>query len=81
MPTTKKYSDDEVRQRKNARQKEYEKRSGYKAIHEYDKKTYTQIKFRERKDIAELYKAKCAKLGISLSEPLHKAIQDFLESE
>lgn len=74
----KKYTEEEARQRKNARQKEYERRTGYKAIHEYDKKTYTQIKFRERNDIAERYKAKCAELGISLSEPLHKAIEEFL---
>lgn len=78
---TKKFTPEEARKRKNTRQKEYEKRTGYKAIREYDQKTYTQIKFREKKEIAEQYKAKCAELGISLSESLHKAIQDFLESE
>lgn len=77
---TKKFTPEEARERKNARQKEYEKRTGYKAIREYDQKTYTQIKFREKKEIAEQYKAKCAELGISLSEPLHKAIEEFLRN-
>jgi len=77
---TKKFTDEEARQRKNARQREYAKRTGFKANNDYNKKAYTQIMIRERKDIAEQYKAKCKELGISYSEPLHEAIEKFLEN-
>ena len=45
----------------------------------YNAKTYTQISVSVYKDVAEAYKAKCKKLGISYSEPFHRAINDLLE--
>ncbi len=75
----KKYTEEEARERKNQRQKEYSKRTGYKSNHDYDKKTYTQILIRVKKDIAEEYKAKCNDLGIPYSQPLHEAIENFLK--
>lgn len=77
----KKYTDEELRQRKNARQREYLKGSGYTINNDYNKRSYTQIMVREKKEIAEAYKAKCDRLGISYSKVLHEAIQAFLEKE
>lgn len=74
------YTDEEVRERKNARQREYAKKTGYRSSHTYDKKTYTQILVRERKEVAEAYKAKCAELGIPYSQPLHEAIENILKN-
>lgn len=45
----------------------------------YNAKTYTQISASVHRDVAEAYKAKCKKLGISYSEPFHKAIKELLE--
>ena len=44
----------------------------------YNKKTYTQISVSVHKEKAEAYKEKCAQLGITFSEPLHKAIDEIL---
>jgi hypothetical protein len=44
----------------------------------YNQKTYTPIVVSVKKDIATAYKSKCDALGITYSEPLHKAIEDFL---
>lgn len=44
----------------------------------YNAKTYDRIQLNLRKDKAAAYKAKCDALGISYSEPLHKAIEDIL---
>ena len=44
----------------------------------YNKKTYTQISVSVKKDIAERYKAKCKADGITISEPLHKAINAYI---
>lgn len=76
-----KYTEEEARQRKNERQREYLKKSGYTNNNDYNKKSYTQIMVREKKEIAEAYKAKCDKLGISYSKILHEAIQGFLDEE
>lgn len=44
----------------------------------YNAKTYTQLAVSVHKDKAAAYKAKCEELGISYSEPLHKAIDELL---
>lgn len=44
----------------------------------YNTKTYTRIQLNVRKATADAYKEKCKQLGISYSDPLHKAIQDTL---
>ena len=44
----------------------------------YNAKTYDRIQINVRKDKAAAYKAKCDELGITYSEPLHKAIDDLL---
>ena len=44
----------------------------------YNKKTYTTIVLSLRKEKAEAYKQKCTELGISFSEPLHKAVDELL---
>lgn len=41
-------------------------------------KTYDRIQLNVRKDKAAAYKAKCDELGISYSDPLHKAIDEIL---
>lgn len=45
----------------------------------YNAKTYTRIFVSVHKEVAEAYKAKCKRLGISYSEPFHRAINDLLE--
>lgn len=44
----------------------------------YNSKTYDKITIAVKKEKAAAYKAKCAELGITLSEPLHKAIDEVL---
>lgn len=46
---TKKFTDEEARERKNARQREYSKRTGFKANTEYNKRTYEQYNLKLRK--------------------------------
>ena len=46
----------------------------------YNQKTYDQIVVKVRKEKAAAYKEKCTQLGISFSEPLHKAIDQILNS-
>lgn len=46
----------------------------------YNKKTYDRITVNVRKDIAEVYKTKCAAAGVSLSDPLHRAIEEFIRN-
>jgi hypothetical protein len=75
------YTEEEARERKNARQREYAKRTGYAANNRYNKMTYSQIVVKERKEVAEMYKKKCDELGISYSEILHEAIKRFLEND
>lgn len=72
------FTEEEARERKNARQREYAKRTGYKANNEYNKKTYSQITIRVKKEVAEQYKAKCDELGITYGAILQKAIENFL---
>lgn len=74
-----KYTEEEARERKNARQREYAKRTSYKANNDYNKRTYTQIVVRVKKEVAENYKSKCDELGISYGAILQEAIDDFLE--
>ncbi len=76
----KKYTKEEARERKNARQREYAKRTGFKSNNEYNKRTYTQIIVRERNEIAEEYKEICDSMGISYSTPLHEAIANFIKN-
>ena len=47
----------------------------------YDAKTYDRITIKVRKETAAIYKEKCQKKGIPLSQPLHEAIQMFIEKE
>lgn len=47
----------------------------------YNDKTYTRISVSVKKDTATAYKEKCERLGISYSEPLHEAINEFLSGE
>ena len=47
----------------------------------YNAKTYTRIALDVRNETATAYKAKCDKLGIPYSAPLHKAIKEFLAEE
>lgn len=52
------------------------------AVHRrYNEKTYTVIRVSVRKETAENYKAKCEKLGIPYSQPLHEAIAKLIEEE
>ena len=74
-----KYTEEEARERKNARQREYAKKTGYKASDDYSKRTYTRIVVLVRNAKAEQYKAKCDELGISYGAILQEAIDDFLE--
>lgn len=68
---------EKLAQRRDA-QKEYEKRTKYKSGIQYRKKTYTQMSFSVRKDIAEKYKEKCQQEGITYSKLFHDAIRSFL---
>lgn len=72
------YSEEEARERKNARQREYAKKTGFKANNDYNKKAYTQIIVREKKEVADAYKAKCKELNIPYSQPLHEAVMKIL---
>lgn len=83
MPTTERkiFTEEERRERKNARQREYAKRTNYAANNAYNKKTYTQIAISVRKEKALEYKKKCQKLGISYSQPLHEAIEKILNEK
>ena len=72
------FTEEEARERKNARQREYAKRTGYKSNNEYNKKTYSQITVRIKKEVAEQYKAKCDELGITYGAILQEAIENFL---
>lgn len=75
-----KFTEEEARERKNARQREYAKKTGYKANNDYNKRTYSQIVVRVKKETAEQYKAKCDELGISYGAILQEAIEKFLEN-
>lgn len=44
----------------------------------YNAKAYDRIQINVRKEKAAAYKAKCEELGITYSEPLHKAIDEIL---
>lgn len=75
-----KFTEEEARERKNARQREYAKKTGYKANNDYNKRTYSQIVVRVKKETAEQYKAKCDELGITYGAILQEAIDKFLEN-
>ncbi len=75
-----KFTEEEARERKNARQREYAKKTGYKVNNDYNKRTYSQIVVRVKKETAEQYKAKCDELGISYGAILQEAIEKFLEN-
>lgn len=47
----------------------------------YNAKTYTRIQLNVRKATANAYKEKCKQLGISCSDPLHKAIAETLDKK
>ena len=73
------YTDEEARQRKILHQKEYAQRTHYASNNKHLANNYTHINLKERKDIAEEFKQKCVRLGVSQREILLKAITDFLE--
>ena len=45
----------------------------------YNEKTYDRLVVSVKKETATAYKTKCEKLGVSYSEPLHKAISEFIK--
>ena len=74
-----KEADREYQARYYKEHKAEKKRTTSSAVkNRYNKKTYTQISVSVKKDIAERYKAKCKADGITISEPLHKAINAYL---
>lgn len=62
---------EEIKKRKTHTSSEVKRR--------YNEKTYTQIIVSVKKEIASQYKDKCKKNGIPYSQPLHDAIEKFLE--
>ncbi|MBQ2175326.1 MAG: hypothetical protein II453_09765 [Alphaproteobacteria bacterium] len=74
-----KEADREYQARYYREHKDEKKRTTSTAVkNRYNKKTYTQISVSVKKDIAERYKAKCKADGITISEPLHKAINAYI---
>ena len=74
-----KEADREYQARYYREHKDERKRTTSTAVkNRYNKKTYTQISVSVKKDIAERYKAKCKADGITISEPLHKAINAYI---
>lgn len=74
-----KEADREYQARYYREHKDEKKRTTSTAVkNRYNKKTYTQISVSVKKDIAERYKAKCRADGITISEPLHKAINAYI---
>lgn len=64
----------------------YQKHKGERKTHtssevknRYKQKTYTRLTLEVRKEKAELYKQKCKEKNIPYSQPLHNAIEKFLE--
>lgn len=49
-----------------------------KVKNRYNTKTYDRITVSLKKDIAKRYKEKCDRIGITRSEPIHNAIDEFL---
>ena len=50
----------------------------YVSVGKSREKTDTQIVIRVRNDVAEAFRSKCAEMGITQSQILHKAIAEFL---
>ncbi|MEG0179835.1 MAG: hypothetical protein RR654_09815 [Oscillospiraceae bacterium] len=44
----------------------------------YNAKAYTRFNLSVKKETAAAYKARCDELGITYSEPFHKAIEELL---
>lgn len=44
----------------------------------YNSETYDRVSVCLRKEQARQYKARCAELGISMAEPLRRAVERFL---
>lgn len=63
---------EEIKKRKTHTSSEVKRR--------YNEKTYTQIIVSVKKETAIQYKEKCKELGVSYSQPLHDAIEKFLEN-
>ena len=74
----KKFTEEEARERKNARQREYAKRTGFKASKEYNQKTYKSynVNFRvdEDSDIIEHIESK-KKQGLNTTEAFRSLIR------
>lgn len=47
----------------------------------YYEKNFTRLILNVRKDRAEVYKKKCAEMGIPYSQPLHEAIDEFIKKD
>lgn len=75
------YTEEEARERKNARQREYAKRTGYSSNQKYNKETYSRITIAVKRDIAEAYRNRCNELGIPYSRPLHETIEKIIGND
>jgi predicted DNA binding CopG/RHH family protein len=73
-----KFTEEEARERKNARQREYAKRTGYQSQKKNLRDNYTRIIIAIKKDKAERFKQKCKEENIPYSQILMKAIDDYL---
>lgn len=81
MPTQKRFTEEETRERKNARQREYAKRTGYAANIKYNKENISRIIVAMKKEKVDEYKKKCDSMGISYMEIPKKAIEAFMSEE
>lgn len=72
-------SAEERRTKKNERQREYAKRTGYASNKKYNAKTYTTMIVSVKKEKAALYKEKCKALDVPYSYPLIIAMEKILK--
>lgn len=72
------FTDEEARERKNARQREYAKQTGYKGNIEYNKRTYVQYALKLRKvedsDIIDIIENEKSK-GYGTSDAIKRLIK------
>lgn len=74
-----KYTEEEARLRKNERQREYARKTGYTANARYNKRAYGKIVLNVRKEVAEAYRKKCNQMGVPYNLPMREAIENFLK--
>lgn len=73
-----KFTEEEARERKNARQREYAKRTGYQSQRKYNAETYTRLVIDIPKSKAELFKQKCKDKGVAYRQIFLDAVENFL---